>query len=156
MIEEKKGKEIRLKEIDQKGNYFIKEIKQNELLSKQHKKICKILNYPDHLLIVSPAVTGCVSISAFASLFGIPVGITSSAAAIKISVTTAEIKNYKSIITKRKRNVIHDTLLVKTKLNTIKVLNSKTLTDSHIGHDELALVNNVLKEYILAMMNLFQ
>ena len=113
------------------------------------------MNYPDHLLIVSPAVTGCVSISAFASLFGIPVGITSSAAAIKISVTTAEIKNYKSIITKRKRNVKHDTLLVKTKLNTIKVLNSKTLTDSHIGHDELALVNNVLKEYILAMMNLF-
>ena len=51
--------------------------------------------------------------------------------------------------------MIHDTLLVKTKLNTIKVLNSKTLTDSHIGHEELALVNNVLKEYILAMMNLF-
>ena len=95
MIEEKKGKEIRLKEIDQKRNYFIKEIKQNELISKQHKKICKILNYTDHLLIVSAAVNGCVSIAAFASLFGIPVGITSSAATIKISVTTAEIKNYK-------------------------------------------------------------
>ena len=113
------------------------------------------MNYADHLLIVSAAVNGCVSIAAFASLFGIPVGITSSAPTIKICVTTAEIKNYKSIITKRKRNMIHDTLLVKTKLNTMKVLNSKTLTDCYIGHDELALVNNVLKEYILAMMNWF-
>ena len=113
------------------------------------------MNYADHLLIVSAAVNGCVSIAAFASLFGIPVGITSSAATIKICVTTAEIKNYKSIITKRKRNMIHDTLLVKTKLNTMKVLNSKTLTDCYIGHDELALVNNVLKEYILATMNWF-
>ena len=45
-------------------------------------------------------VTGCVSISAFASLVGIPVGIASSA--IKICAITVEIKKCKAIIKKNK------------------------------------------------------
>ena len=38
-------------------------------------------------------------------------------------------------------------MLVKTKLNTIDVLNSRAFIDSYIGHDEFVLTNNVLKEY---------
>ena len=38
--------------------------------------------------------------------------------------------------------------LVKSKLNSIKVLISKALTDSNISHDEFVLINNVLKEEI--------
>ena len=40
-------------------------------MSEKHKKICKFLNYIDHLRIVISTITGCVSISAFASLVGI-------------------------------------------------------------------------------------
>ena len=53
---------------------FIEEINRNELMSKKHKKVCGVLNYIDHLLILVSAVTGCVSIFPFTSLFGIPVG----------------------------------------------------------------------------------
>ena len=45
---------------------------------------------------------------------------------------------------KKKKNKI--VLLAKTKLNTIEVLISKPLIDSNISHNELVLVNNVLKE----------
>ena len=38
-------------------------------------------------------------------------------------------------------------LIAKTKLNTIKVWISKTLTNSYIIHDEFVSVNNVLREY---------
>ena len=38
-------------------------------------------------------------------------------------------------------------LLAKTKLNRIEVLISKALIDSNISHDELVLINNVLKEF---------
>ena len=38
-------------------------------------------------------------------------------------------------------------LLGKDMLNTIEVLNSKALIDSHISHDEFVLVNKVLREY---------
>ena len=37
--------------------------------------------------------------------------------------------------------------LAKSKLNSIKVLISKALTDSVISHDEFVLINNMIKEY---------
>ena len=42
-------------------------------MSKKHKRVCRVLNYIDHLLFVISTITRCVSISAFASLVGIPV-----------------------------------------------------------------------------------
>ena len=59
--------------------YFIKKIIENELISKKCKNVCRVLNYIEHLLILISTVTGCVSISAFAFLIGIPIGIKSSA-----------------------------------------------------------------------------
>ena len=50
------------------------------------------MNYNEHLLILISTVTGCVSISAFGSLFGIPTGIISSAVGVKICVIIAGIK----------------------------------------------------------------
>ena len=79
-------------------NYFIEEIKQDELISKKHKRDCKILSYNEHLLILVSAVIGCAPISAFASSVVIPEGIAISAATTKICVITAGIKKYKSII----------------------------------------------------------
>ena len=38
-------------------------------------------------------------------------------------------------------------MLAKSKLETIKVLISKVLIDSDISHDELVLINHMLKEY---------
>ena len=63
----------------------------------------KCLNYVEQLLILASTVTGCVSISVFASLVAIPAGITSSAVGINICATTAGIKKYKSIIKKMKK-----------------------------------------------------
>ena len=48
-------------------------------MRKRHKKIFRDLNYIENLLISVSAVTGCVSISAFDSSVGLPMGITSSA-----------------------------------------------------------------------------
>ena len=44
-------------------------MKQNELLNKKNKKVHKILNYTEHLVILASTVTGYVSISTFASFF---------------------------------------------------------------------------------------
>ena len=51
--------------------------------------MCNYLNYKEHLLILTPTVTGCVSICAFASLICVPVGITSSAVEINICAIIA-------------------------------------------------------------------
>ena len=111
--------------MNEKRNYFIKEIKQNELISKKlkkKKKIHKILNYTEHFFILATAVTGYISIFNFASLVGIPVGIANSAAAMKICILTAEIKKYMSVIKKKKKKHDKIVLLAKLKLNTVEVL----------------------------------
>ena len=103
--------------------------------------------YLKKFYILVSTITGCISIFAFASLLGIPIGIASSAIVLKICAIAAGIKKYKSII--KKKNNKHDKIVLsaKSKLNSIEVLISKALIDSNISHDEFVLINNVLKEY---------
>ena len=70
-------------------------------------------------------MTGCISISAFAFLLGIPIGITRSAVGSKICAVTAGVKKYKSIIKKKQKKHYKIMFLAKAKLNIIDVLISK-------------------------------
>ena len=115
-------------------------------MSKKHKNVCATLNYIEHFLILGSTITGCISISAFASVVGILIGITSSAIELKICAITTGIKKYKSIIKKKKMKHDKIVLLAKSKLNSIEVFFSKALTDANISHDKFVLINNVLKE----------
>ena len=49
------------------------------------------MNCIEHLLTPSSTVTGCIPISAFVSLVGIPIGMMSSAIGLKIFVIVAGI-----------------------------------------------------------------
>ena len=75
-------------------------------MRRKRKKVCTTLNYIENFLILVSAINGPVSISAFVSLIGIPVEITSSAIGLKIFAVTAGVKKYKSIIKKKKKK--HD------------------------------------------------
>ena len=88
-------------------------INQNELISKKHKNVCKILHYIEHFFILAFAVSRCISKSAFASLLG----ITSSAVGFRIGAIATAIKKYKSIIKKKKKKHDKIVLLAQTKSN---------------------------------------
>ena len=107
-------------------------------MSKKHRKLCMSLNYIEHFLILASLITGSISISTFASLLGIPIGITSSAIGLKMCSVTAGIKKYKPIIKEKKKTHCKIILLAKPNLNSIEFLISKSL----IAH-------------ILVKMNLF-
>ena len=47
-------------------------------MSRKHKKISTTLNYIEKFLILASTVTGYISVSAFPSLLGTPIEITSS------------------------------------------------------------------------------
>ena len=49
------------------------------------------LDYIEHLIVLTSGVIGCVNSSVFASLVGIPIGITSSAVGIKVCSIAAGI-----------------------------------------------------------------
>ena len=92
VVEEDIIQKFRLKNIDKTRSYSLEEIKQYELMSKKHKKVCKTLNYIEDFLILASTITGRISIAAFASLLGIPIAIASSAIRLNIWVITGEIK----------------------------------------------------------------
>ena len=140
------SQEFRLRNINETRNYFLEEIEQNELTSKKHKNVCTPLKYIKHFLILASAITGCISISAFVYLLGIPIGITSSAIGLQICAIAAGIKKYRLIIKKNKKKHDKIVLLPKSKLNNIEVLISKDLIDSNISHDEFILINNRLSK----------
>ena len=88
---------------------------EKKLMIKKQKKVFVVLNYIELLFILVSRVTECVTISAFASLICILMGITSSTIGLKICVITAGIKKYKSIIKKKKKKPDKIVLLAKSK-----------------------------------------
>ena len=84
MKKENISQEFRLKNMEEIKNCFIKEINQNELMTRSTKRFFTILRYIEHILILTSTITGYISISAFASLLGIHIGITGLSIGLKI------------------------------------------------------------------------
>ena len=115
-------------------------------MSGRNKKISTALNYIGHVLVLVSIIVGCISISGFASLLGLLVGITSSTIGWKVFLITTGIKKYNSTIKKYKMKHSKTVLTAKSKLSSLELLISKTLIDPDISHDEFSLTNNALKE----------
>ena len=81
-----------MKVIEETSNYFMTEIDQDEFMNNKHRKVCTTLNYIQHFFILISTVTGCIWISAFASLLGILIEITSSAIWLKLCSIASGIK----------------------------------------------------------------
>ena len=73
-------------------------------MTKKPNKSCTALNYTEQLLISGSTITGCILICAFASLVVNPIGIATSAVALKICEITAV--NHKSATNKKRKNSI--------------------------------------------------
>ena len=72
-------------------------MKKAKWIIKKYKKVCKTLNYTEHLLILVSTITGN-----WYCLVGIPECIASTAITTNISIITAGIKNYESTKKKKK------------------------------------------------------
>ena len=70
-------------------------------MSKKHKKGLQSFELRWKSLIAISTITGCFSISAFASLVEIPIRVSSFAIGLKICLIKAAVKKCKSIITKK-------------------------------------------------------
>ena len=137
--------DFRLKIIDETRKYLLDEMK--HLVSEKHKKVCRVSNYFEDFLVFVYAAIGCVSVSVFASLNGVPVVIASSAVGLNICASITGIKKYKSIIKKKRKRHGKIVSLGKAKLDTIEPLISKAFIDSCISHEKIMSVNNALRKY---------
>ena len=137
------SQEFRLRNIDKTRKYFLEEIKRGELMSRKHRKVCTNLNYIEHVFKYNYWMyfNFCFYFFDWYSYRNCKFCNT-----IKIGATAAGIKQFKSIIKKKKKKHGKIVFLAKSKLNNIESKISKALIDSNISH-EFVLMNNVLREY---------
>ena len=109
----------RLKKSTEIEAFFLDEIEARERISKKMKRFNTITGIVDTGLITSTVITGGISIAAFASGVGLPVGITLSQTSLLHSLATAiKRKSFKIFIVKQENhNAIR--LLAQSKLDSI-------------------------------------
>ena len=99
--------QYRLNKINEIEEYFIAEIRERELMSKNLSKYIVSFDYLDKSLIISSVATGNISIASFAIAIGVPVGIMSASCSLAFSITTGFVKRFlKTIRNKNKKNKI--------------------------------------------------
>ena len=84
--------QFKLNKINEIKDYFIADIRERELMSKNLSKYIASLEYFDKSLIVLSVATGSISIASFATVIGAPVGIISASFSLAFSISTGIIK----------------------------------------------------------------
>ena len=96
--------QFRLNKINEIKDYFVAEIIERELISKNISKYIASLDYFDKSLNVLCILSGSISIALFATLIGAPAGIIGASGGFTFSVTSGFVKKFlKTIRTKEKK-----------------------------------------------------
>ena len=99
--------QFRLNKINEIKDYFLAEIRERELISKNISKYIASLDYFDKSLNVLSILSGSISIASFATLIGAPAGIIGASCGLTFSITSRLVKTFlKTIRNKEKNNKI--------------------------------------------------
>ena len=79
------NQQFRMNKISEIEDYFIAEIKERELMSKKLSKYISFFDYFDKSLIVLSVTSGGISITSFATVIGIHIGITIASLSLAFS-----------------------------------------------------------------------
>ena len=133
----------RLNEINKIRDYFNNEIKERKDIIKNLNKYLVSFDYLDKIFITLSASFGTLSIASYASVVGIPAGITGASLTLVFTVVMGISKSLLKLTKKRRKKHNKATVLAKNKLNTIDTLLSSALNDSEISHKEFS---NIITE----------
>ena len=133
----------RLDEINKIRDYFTNEIKERKNIIKKLNKNLVSFDYLDKIFITLSASFGTLSTASYASVVGIPAGITGGSLTLVFTIGTGISKSLLKVTKKRKKKHNKIIALAKNKLNTIDTLLSSALNDSEISHEEFA---NIITE----------
>ena len=151
--------QFRLNKINEIKDYFIAEIRERELKSKNLSKYIASFEYLDKSLIVLSVATGSISIASFATVIGAPVGMMSASCSLAFSITTGFVKKFLKTIRNKKKKQNKIVMLARTKLNSIERKISEALVNNEISHEDFMSILNgekTYREYVLesiGMMN---
>ena len=128
----------RLDEINNIKEYFNAEIKERKDIIRKISKYIVSFDYADKLFITLSASFGTLSIASYATVVGIPAGITGASLTLIFTVTTRVVKTLLNITRKKKKKHNKIIALARSKLNIIENLISQALIDFEITHEEFS------------------
>ena len=109
----------RLGEINKIRDYFNNEIKERKDIIKKLNKYLVSFDYLDKIFITLSASFGTLSIASYASVVGIPAGITGASLTLVVTIGTGISKSLLKLTKKRKKKHNKIVVLAKNKLNMI-------------------------------------
>ena len=136
-----------LNKISNIEDYFIAEIKERELMSKKLSKYISFFDYFDKSLIVLTVTSDGVSIASFATVIGIPVGITSASLSLAFSLCTGLIKKLLRATRNKKKKHKNIVMLARSKLNSTERKISGVLINNQISHEDFMTITNEKRNY---------
>ena len=136
------NQQFRLNKMSEIEDYFITEIKERKLMSKKLSKYISFFSYFEKSLIILSVASGSISIASFATVIGIPIGITSSSFSLPFSLCIGLVKKLlKATINKEKKHQ-KIVMLTTSKLNSIESKISEALINNQISHEDFITIIN--------------
>ena len=139
--------QFRLNKINEIKDYFIAEIRERELMSKNLSKYIASFDYLDKSLIVLSVATGSISIASFATAIGAPVGIMSASCSLAFSITTGFVKKFLKTTRNKKKKHNKMVMLARSKLNSIESKISEALINNEISHEDFMFILDEQTKY---------
>ena len=94
---------FRLNKINEIKDYFVAEINERELMSKNLSKYIASFEYFDKSIIALSVATDSISIASIATVIEAPVGIMSASCSLTFSITTGFVKKFLKTIRNKKK-----------------------------------------------------
>ena len=88
--------QFRLNKINDIKDYFLAEIRERELISKNLSKYIASLDFFDESLNVLSILSGSISIPSFARVIGVPARIIGASCSFTFSITSGFVKGFKN------------------------------------------------------------
>ena len=98
--------QFRLSQINEIRDYFIAEIRERELISRNLSKYIASLEYFDKSSNVLSVVAGSIYIASFVSAIGTPIGIMCASFSFTLSITKGFVKRFLKTIRNKKKKTI--------------------------------------------------
>ena len=134
--------QFRLNKINEIKDYFLAEIRERELISKNLSKYIASFEYFSKSLIFLSVVASSISTASFATVIGAPAGIIGASCGLTFSITSGFLKKFLKTIRNEKKKHNKIIMLTRNKLNSIEGKISKALTDNEISHEDFETIIN--------------
>ena len=116
-------------------------------MSKKLSKYISFFDYLDKSFIVFSVTSGGVSIALFATVIGIPVGITSASLRLAFSLCTGLVKKLLKATRNKEKKHNKIVMLARIKLNSIESKISEALINNQISHEDFIIIINEERNY---------